>query len=331
MTSKEYLAKLGKLYPKMINESAIVLKSAEFVWAGWELNSNIDRPDNIHHIASNFRDEYTACFDRLKSYYDGPKRDKLILAYFPIIDFNAKANSTKDEDRVIIYDEYLNAFITQFLLICINLTYNSELSSNEVDKCKDYLEHLLLLFKERKKTDNDKYISYLDYFEVLASKDFNYSFQSAVGCYSIFYFILAHEIGHHYFGHTSKKEKHFLGSVKSEKVEIETYKHLQEYEADEYGFQLFLNITKDVRDNDNTNINEYFDRFPLLYFDIMTLYYEFLINKGLIQEIPKSHPSPIERKNNLLSKNEHLLSEEGLILYNGITDTLTKFRSHKKF
>lgn len=321
-TAREYLGKLGELYPQ--SNSGVIWENLEIIWNGIEQNLKIPKPENLDSIFKSFRDIYYDCFKRLCEYYDKSDKNNIYLGYFPIIDFNAKANTTKNNDRVVVYDEYLNSFLTEIFVIFFNLAYNDELSDAEKINCNKNFARNLMLFRMRNQMNVDEIREKLDFFNILATKDYDYMFWSAVGCNSIYYFIIAHEIGHHYLGHISTKEKQFLGFNNTETIDVDVYQHNQEFEADEYAFSIFLKITSEIRDNDNTNVSIYFDRFPILFFDLMEYYYQTMIKKGLIKDIPASHPSPMDRKQNILEKFKMNLSKEGERFYFDLKTQLDK-------
>jgi hypothetical protein len=108
-------------------------------------------------------------------------------------------------------------------------------------------------------------------------------------------FVLAHEFGHFLKGH-----KNYTSNSK--------FNHSMEFEADELGMQLFLNVWKSGKFFESTGIHSNVSSDPLPIYGLIAPFIT-LSCIGLLNPTSSiTHPAPNMRINTLLSKFEHYIS-----------------------
>lgn len=302
-TASDYLSLLGRVYDETdyLNYSWV----ANEIWNRYE-KQGTEKPTSLNEIISNTKNYYQSCFDRaLIPIQNQLEIEKLFFGYFPIKNFNAFCNQTENKDFVVIFDEHLNSFLIQNFL-AINILSFGEPSKTERNQILGYVQNNFYEFATRSKSKDSK--KYDEVWLKLAAWDYDLMLWSSISSIAVMLFIFCHEFGHYSLGHIGNKSE-FLHS----NFAVDRFSHKNEFEADSFGMAKFLHIVENPVDSTFINITPDFDRMPLMYFEIMHLYYQWQIKIGLIKEVPKSHPEPKERI--LKLEEESNLSTIGLNLY----------------
>lgn len=311
MVSRKSIDEIFQLYKALYFnvEYDRIKKEIDDIWCYFEGKNGINRPDNLTELIYTYNNPQFDIFKRLLEHY--PKKDNFHIGFYNIQNFNAEA-SYIDDNKIILIDNYLTSFYMEVVLGLYFLTYESEQSKDQILNCEYFLNYCFYKFHYRSSYSKNPYLNFENHFSHLAKLNYQFVFESVVSQNTILYFILGHELGHFYFNHSiikkeiTKKSPYLIRS--------------NEFTADEFGYSLMLSVSKEIRENDNTNISKHFDRMPILMFDIMEKYY-----KAFKIDIQKhNHPQPFERKNNLLSKLGSHLSVEGEKLYFDLFETLNE-------
>lgn len=304
---KEIFALYETLY-KRPDHNFIKKKTGE-IWKNYEEKLNITKPQNYDSILRQYNDEYYNLFKRLLENY--PYKSSFYLGFYNIENFNAES-SIIDGYNFILIDRNLKSFYLEVILALYHLTYTDELSFKEKENINRYINYSFQRFHYQSRLENNSYNHYDYLFDNLASRSHEYFFHSVICMYAILYFILGHELGHFYYGHSSIKKT----ITRLNKAQVAD----QELEADLYAYRQFLHVTKDIRPNNNTNVSHHFDQIPLLMFDILARYYrEFTSSCNF-----HSHPPPQKRKEYLLKNIKSSLSTEGQKMMTDLRETLDK-------
>jgi hypothetical protein len=274
----------------------------------------IKKPDNINDIIAGYHTVYFDCFNRILKYYD--KKDKFHIGIYPTKSFNAEANTVQGE-KVIIVDEFLISFFIQFLLGLYHLTYiqDEPLSKGEEETCRDFLQFLFEHFYHREQVSKERRRKFDAFSDFLFSKNYQFACEVSSGALTVYYFIVAHELGHHYYSHAAGK-KHSGEN---------TNQAAKEFEADAYAYSLLNALMNDEAQTDHTSVPHEFCKFPLLMFDILEIYCRIIPGSSKHH----SHPEPQERKKQLESVLQNKINIRGNRIYCDILETLNELKFHK--
>lgn len=286
-----------------------IKKKTGEIWKNYEENLNITKPQNYDTILRQYNEEYYNLFKRLLENY--PHKSSFYLGFYNIENFNAES-SIIDGHNFVLIDNNLKSFYLEVILALYHLTYTDELSTIEKEDINSYINYSFQRFHFQSQLEKNSFSHYDYLFDDLASRSHEYFFHSVICMYATLYFILGHELGHFYYGHSSIKTT----ITRSTEVKVTD----QELEADLYAYRQFLLVTRDIRPNNNTNVSHHFDHIPLLMFDILERYYsEFTSSSNF-----HSHPPPRERKEHLLNNIKSSLTSEGQKMMTDLKETLDK-------
>jgi uncharacterized protein YggL (DUF469 family) len=278
-------------------------------WEEYE-KQGIKKPENLDEAIINYHKSYFDCFDRILKYYD--KQEKLNLGVYSICNFNAEANTVNGQ-KTIIVDEFLLAFFIQFLLGLYHLTYDQKvpLTEIETEKCKQYLQFEFELFYFRNLVRRETKTEFDNFFDFIVAKNYQFAYEASIGALAIYYFIVAHELGHHYYNHAANSK------------EKDKYRHAKEYEADTYAYKMVKNVIEDENLLDHTSVLPEFSKFPLLMFDILNIYYQITPNSISNND---THPKPLDRKTRLEEAFKNSMNSKGDSIYYDLLETLNELK-----
>jgi hypothetical protein len=293
---------------------------AKELWNDWE-KSGITRP-NVDDIAANTLKSDKQFFNEIVKIASKIAKKNLNIEYCPFIldNYNLAAFSA-DDGYLVLIDESFFAIMFYLTIVFMFDAYNL-ISDNEREIVQSFI--------------NDMIDSYFNYKPFYVSKSFYHSkniTQSIlkrdyeIAEFAVYFeqsmriFMIAHEISHHILGHTKGKEKKNL-TRNGENVEVETDKRdkLCEFEADAYAYKIFLEVLNTTDNSIDKAYCKYrFEFAPLFLFDLLETLdrKKELAENKIINYI--SHPSPKERKENLL---EHYKIEDPSFLYENFREVL---------
>ncbi|TAN68129.1 MAG: hypothetical protein EPN17_09815 [Methylobacter sp.] len=294
------------------NPRAVRLANA--AWDSWEkqgVSRGKDTDDVIHQPHLIFKKYY---LDIVKA--NNLKNKNVHFCLARTKELNAYANTTKNGDYVVVFDSELYTFINDVIITCIVCVY-SHPSDDEVDFYFSHVYDLFLQFKgfTIKKSSEEQG----DDFVKIITKDYDLTMLGSYCGAAIYAFIICHELGHHILGHTKKgKVKKAIFSENTEvsigfnKTSIE-----EEFEADEIGFHLYTNISKEYENLKDLKLNNQFISVPLIFFKLLEILNIIRKSSG------ESHPEPNLRYMRLEQIKKTLNIEEDTEFYEALMEVFS--------
>jgi hypothetical protein len=289
------------------------------IWSEYN-KMGISSPD-IDAIMSNFPKHNEGFFQEIVNIASKVCGKELQIEFCPFIlnDYNLCARSAKDGYLVIVDESYLDMFY--MLANILMFERNNYIEEFEFYDLKSLVRNIII---DPIRNENRHKV-----FDQLVKRDYETA-EFAVYLYNSFkIFMFAHEISHHILKHTNgtfTKQCHM--NERSCNIEIDRMSYIHEFEADTYGYKIFLEVMNTVDDSINYAYCKYrYEYAPLLLFDIFDKIDRVQEEKENKKKTYPTHPSPIDRKENLLKQYKMnnpgiLYYEDNLYSYNIMKDVL---------
>jgi uncharacterized protein (UPF0305 family) len=275
------------------------------LWSEYN-KAGISSPD-IDAINANFPKIDEAFFQevvKIASKFSG-KNMQIEYCAFILNDYNLCARSAADGYLIIIDEFYLG-----MLYILANI-FKFE-ANNYIEE--DEFNHYVRLVQDVV-IDYLKHIEKKDAITQLQKRDYETA-EFAVYLYNAFkIFMFAHEISHHLLGHTKETiSKQFSMNERNCQIEIDRVDCADEFEADTYGYKIFLEVMNTVDDSINYAYCKYrYEYAPLFLFDIFDKIDRLKEEKMGMKIKYTTHPPPMDRKANLLK--QYQFNNPGILYY----------------
>ena len=318
-TAEDFIAYLDDIYGRTITSRKTV-SDVDETWNEWDAQGT-SKPTNMEEVAS-------APYETFRSYFDDIMQacevsevdsDTVFFALIRIKNLNAFANTMPNADKVIVFDDNLIAFFTAFIITAMQAVY-SDPTEQEAEELEGFLFSTLNTFhgKEQTQEENEAYVNQ---FMKIIQKDYKLTEIGSYFSMAFTVFIICHELSHHILGHAEDKRMYLVPKAKQKNKEshipFNTPAYKEEFEADEYGYKLFLELIDKVDQVESAKLSQAFNRAPLLFFEIIEIVQLFGRNKDFYQQKSDTHPDPMERKKYLLSLYDKQLDTNGEELYKG--------------
>lgn len=328
ITAQDFINYLDEVYGRTKINAKTVDDAIE-AWQTWE-NQGMSQPQNVIDVASDPFATYQAYFDDILTACDLAEIDAS-LVYFSLIrikNLNAYANTMPNTDRVIVFDENLISFFTAFIITAMVSVY-SQSSKVDIKQLDDFIISNLSSFyhETTAKIQQEKDTFASDFMQII-KRDYKLT---EIGCYfsmAFTVFIICHELSHHILGHAEDKRLYMVKNTQGEQcsIPLNTPAHQEEFDADAYGYQLFLDLIEKVDQVQSAKLSQAFNRAPLIFFEIIDIVQLFAQQQGIHQQGSDTHPEAMERKKRLTEYYEERLHPDGIALYQGFM----KFSKHIK-
>ncbi|MGI4741315.1 MAG: hypothetical protein ACRYG7_39620 [Janthinobacterium lividum] len=297
---KRTLDELIKEYRELYEILIVTPKSrgiASDLWDNWE-KDGVTRPD-IQQIATDVDTLESKFFEELTALTSELEGRPLHVAYFSFITlhYNFAASTAVDGYLVLVDEAFFRlAFFLVFALYAIAQMRLPE--ATRADLKHEILEVVVKGYHERDLIAVDQ-LSTL--FTLLNSsydiaEGSNYLFQS------IKTFVLGHELGHHARSHVDGTEQ--IRYALSEQIltfEIDNRSWENEFEADEFGYRVFLAALNTAPEREYTHLKYVFPFGPLLFFDICERL-AIITGDSKVVRHSKTHPPLQQRREALIKK-----------------------------
>ena len=303
----------SKLHPKAIGLTKIT-------WEKWE-KQGTSQPNNIDEIASDplktyrvyYQDILTACS------IENIEQGSVYFSLLPLKNLNAYANTTINQDKVIVFDEELITFFTAFVIAVMVAVY-TETTDDEVEFFDDFildrLNDFYLRTKSRTKESNKKHTQ--DFMDII-ERDYYFTQVGSYFSMAFTVFIICHELSHHILGHSVEKRMFAFPDVNGESINIPINNPSinEEFEADSHAYKLYLELIKNRDKIDVAQLTDAFNRAPLVFFELMDIVQTYAEYKTGQPYKSDSHPHPQQRKERLINQYESGLHHYGEEFYQG--------------
>ena len=298
-TISEVKQEYYKLYQYLVPGSDAANFARE-IWSEWN-KAGITSPD-IDSIVANFVNQNNAFFQEIVQIASKVSEKELQIDYCPFIlnSYNLHALSVKDGYLVFVDEIFLDMLYS--LVFIFMYEANSFIQEDELNHYAYFIKKLVIdyfnhessvLINEKRKKQGPITELYKKNYETA---------EFAVYLYNSFkIFLFAHEISHHILGHKEGTfTQKFSINGRSSQIKIDKRKHAKEFEADVYGYKIFLEVINTVDDSINYAYCKYrYEYAPLFLFDIFDKLDRLQEEKGNIKVEYSTHPSPLDRKANL--------------------------------
>lgn len=318
ITAEDFIAYLDEVYGRS-KINAKTVEDAIDAWQTWE-NQGMTPSQNIVDITGNPFATYQAYFDDILTACDLTDIDASLI-YFSLIrinNLNAYAHTMPNTDKIIVFDENLISFFTAFIITAMVSVY-SQPSAIETKQLENFIISNLKTFHgdASSKTPQIKTVFAKRFMQIIKK---NYKL-TEIGCYfSIAFtvFIICHELSHHILGHAEDKRMHVTHNTQGKKhaIPLNTPAYEEEFEADIYGYKLFLEVIDKVDQMQSAKLSQWFNRAPLIFFEMIDIVQLFTKTTGKNQYGSDTHPEAMQRKKCLIAQYEKTLHPDGLELYN---------------
>ena len=294
-TIKEYLLDWIKYYNVLIvtNKSR---ESASEIWDNWE-KDGVKRPD-IDSIADNISNSDNLFFKELTSISSEIINRELNISYlaFITLGYDFAAVTAADGYIVLVDDAF---FSLTFFIICAAYTIaQTEISEATKELIRREIREVAVIgYKEK------EFITFNDMpnlFQLLG-EGYNNAEASNYLFNSVRIFILGHEIGHHVFEHENGSE-HVRYAIGGREIDFKIDKRswADEFEADDFGYQVFLGALDTTKERPQTYLEFRFPFAPLVFFEICDRID--WMKKAQKVRNSSTHPSFEQRKETLVKK-----------------------------
>lgn len=288
------------------------------IWKEYN-KAGISSPD-IDNIMATFPKINESFFQEIVQIASRVSSKDLNIEYCPFIlnDYNLAARSAAD-GYLIIIDEYLLSMLYDLSYILTFKKYKY-IQKKENKQYKDIIITILTDY-----LDNN--IKNRNLISELYTKDYETA-EFAVYLYNSFkVFMFAHEISHHILKHTEGTYfKECCMNNRSCNIEIDKTSFDQEFEADAYGYKIFLEVLNTADNSINYAYCKYrYEYAPLFLLDIFDKI-DRIKEKILNYKIKYiTHPSPMERRKKL--SNQYNINNPNILYYK---DTLYNYNIMKR-
>lgn len=322
-TAQEFIDYLIEIYgASSVNPKTVT--DVKKTWGEWA-RQGTSEPDNMEEVASDPYAIFCSYFDDIMKACEikeiSPER--VYFALIRIKNLNAFANTLPNDDKVIVFDDNLIAFFTAFIITTMLAVY-SDPTEQETKELEIFLLSTLNAFHDKEQSQ-EEYEIYADQFMKMIEKDYELT---KIGCYfgmAFTVFVICHELSHHILGHAEEKEKYFVpqnnqaidSQTETATVSFNTPAYQEEFEADDHGYQLFLELIDKVDQVESAKLSQAFNHSPLMFFEIIEVVDLFARYKGFKNQQSDTHPQPMVRKEYLLSRYKNKLHPDGDELYTG--------------
>lgn len=314
-TAQDFINYLNNIYGKAITSKKTVA-DVNKTWSEWD-RQGISKPANMEAVTA-------APYDTFRSYFNDIIQaceidtDSVFFALIRIKNLNAFANTMPNTDKIIVFDDNLIAFFTAFIITIVQAVY-SDPTEQEMEELEVFLFSTLNTFhgKEQSPKKNEVYVNQ---FMKIIQKDYQLTEIGSYFSMAFTIFIICHELSHHILGHAEVKQKI------QDSIPFNTPAYQEEFEADVYGYQLFLELISKESQIESAKLSQTFNRAPLIFFDIIEIVDLFGRKKGFCQQLSDTHPTPMARKKHLLSLYDKQLDTASDELYKGFS----RFTEHIK-
>ena len=306
----------------------MAVKFANSAWDSWEeqgFSRGNDTSDVIAQPHIIFNNYYS---DIIKA--NNLEYKEIYYCLAKTRELNAYASTTQNGDYVVVFDSELYAFINDIIITCIVCVY-SHPSDGEIEFYFNHIFNLLLEFKGLKKSNLPDKAG--NEFLKIITKDYELTMLGSYCGAAIYAFIICHELSHHMLGHTklSKIKMAVFSKNNTEYFDMNETSFKEEYEADEMGFKLYVNVIKKYENLDNLKINNQFFSIPLFFFKIL----ELLELLDLFSENTtnnNTHPNPKLRHQRLKDIKNSINFIENTEFYDALMEVFSKLYewSYKK-
>ena len=318
-TGQDYLSYLTSVFgASKLNPEAVELTKA--TWEKWE-KQGTSQPNNIQEIASDplqtyrvyYQDILTAC------HIENINPDSVYFSLLPLKNLNAYANTTLNQDKVIVFDEELITFFTAFIIAVIVAVY-TDTSDDEVEFFDEFILNSLDDFfsrtKSRTKDSNKKHTQ--DFMGII-ERDYYFTQVGSYFSMAFTVFIICHELSHHILGHSTKKRVFAIPENNGESIEIPVNSPSinEEFEADTHAYKLYLELIENRDRIEVAQLSDAFNRAPLVFFELMDIVQTYSEYKTGESYRSDSHPHPQQRKERLIKKYDSGLHHYGEEFYKG--------------
>jgi hypothetical protein len=275
------------------------------LWDNWE-NANFTRP-NVDDIAAHTIERNRQFFHEIVKIAGKALKKDLNIEYCPFIlnDYNFSAISADDGYLVLIDEAFFGMLF--FLILIFIFDMRDLIQEEDKSNIMSFINNTVDIYINHKYFNApDSNITFS-----LTKKDYDTAEFATYFSKSIEIFIIAHEISHHILGHTKEtiKKNMVIGDHNVE-IEVDKREKLCEFEADELGYKIFLEVMNTTDNSIDVAYCKYrFEYAPLFFFDLVGRLDEL---KGMQANNYITHPTPTERKENLL---KHYKIEDPNYLY----------------
>jgi hypothetical protein len=298
-TTAELLRRYRQRYTLLVpsNESKEIAKT---IWNHWEQEGNSRRPD-IEKLADHVDQTENKFFQELVDIASEISGKEVHADYCPFLtlDYNFSAVPASD-GYIVLIDE---AFFQMVFGLIFAVTLHSQTDAFAGNESAIRTEIKTLLrdsYLERRMGILDQMTTLREAIgkDQITSIFANYVFQG------IKTFVLGHELGHHALGHTSDSTAAFLLlGGRSVEIPVNNRAWADEFEADAFGYQVYLTATQTTAQRVHTYFEYRVDFAPILFFDICDWCERWgPDSRRLNSLVTASHPPLEQRKTNLIEK-----------------------------
>lgn len=319
-TAQDYIDYLDDIYGKMTTSKKTVA-DVDNIWNKWD-RQGTSKPTNMESVAAAPYDTFRSYFDDIMQACEIKNIDPntVFFALVRIKNLNAFANTMPNSDRVIIFDGDLIAFFTTFIITTLQAVYSNP-TEQETEDVEAFLLSTLNTFYGKEQSEEENEV-YGNQFMTIIQKDYQLTEIGSYFSMAFTVFIICHELSHHILGHAEEKRMYVVPDVsqkRQDSIPCNTPAYEEEFEADAYGYQLFLELIEKEDQIESAKLSQAFNRAPLMFFDFIDIVELFGRKKGFYQQKSDTHPDPMARKKYLLSLYDKQLDAEGDELYKGFT------------
>jgi len=318
-TGQDYLRYLEEVFG-VSTPHPDALKFTKEAWNKWE-KQGTSQPNNIQEIASDPLHTYRIYYQDIliACPIENIKPDSVYFSLLPLKNLNAYANTTTNQDKVIVFDEDLITFFTAFIIAVMIAVY-TDTTDLEVEFFDRFilarLEDFYSLTKSRTEASNKQYTE--DFMKII-ERDYYFTQVGSYFSMAFTVFIICHELSHHILGHSTKKRAFAIPENNGESIEIpiNSPSIKEEFEADSYAYKLYLELIKNRDKIKVAQLTEAFNRAPLVFFELMDIvqtYAEYKTGQSFKSD---SHPHPQQRKERLMNQYDSGLHHFGEEFYKG--------------
>ncbi len=318
-TAQEFIDDLNEIYGiSAVNERTVM--DVNETWDEWD-QQGTSKPDNMQEVAS---DPYAI----FRSYFDDIMQaceiseippESIYFSLTPIKNLNAFANTMPNADKVIVFDNNLIAFFTAFIITTLLAVY-SDPSAEETEELESFLFSTLNTFHQKEQSQQENEI-YAKQFMTIIKRNYELTKIGSYFAMAFTIFVICHELSHHILGHSEEKRMYLTPQknqeTKAPSIHFNTPAYQEEFQADEHGYKLFLELIEKVDQVESAKLSQAFNHAPLMFFEIIEIVQLFAHSKGVSPQESDTHPQPMERKKYLLSRYKKTLNSEGEELYTG--------------
>lgn len=318
-TGKDYQQYLNNVFgTSKLNSKAIDLTKA--IWGKWE-EQGTSQPNNIEEIASDplktyreyYHDILTACS------IENIEKDSVYFSLLPLKNLNAYANTTTNQDKIIVFDEELLTFFTAFIIAVMVAVY-TDTTDDEVDFFDNFILNRLDDFYHRTKSrTNESNKKYTQDFTAIIERDYYFTQVGSYFSMAFTVFIICHELSHHILGHSVQKRMFAFpeGNGEAINIPINNPSINEEFEADSHAYKLYLELIKNRDKIKVAQLTDAFNRAPLVFFELMDIVQTYAEYRSGKAHCSDSHPPPQQRKEQLIKQYESNLHDYGKEFYKG--------------